>query len=77
MLEQIRYGQAYDASPDYLRETSKATRDTKELLDALVQHATDAEEREQRMLAWTKAGVLLAAVAALASIVTIVLAFAL
>lgn len=72
----MRYAKPYDPTPEYLRETSKATRDTKGLLDALVQHAVDADEREARMLWWTKVGVLLAFVAAVAAIVTIVLTLA-
>jgi hypothetical protein len=77
MQEAMRYATPYDPSPEYLRETSQATRDTKELLDALVQHALDTDALERRMLWWTKVGVLLAAVAALASLVSIVLAIAL
>lgn len=72
-----RYAKPHDPTPTYLRETSKATRDTKELLDALVQHAVDAENREARMLWWTKVGVLMAFVAAVAAIATIILTLAL
>jgi hypothetical protein len=75
-LERMRYAKPYDPTPEYLRKTSEAARGTKELLDALVQHAVDAEQREARMLWWTKAGVLLACVAAVAAIATIVLTLA-
>jgi hypothetical protein len=77
MQEAIRYAKPYDPSPEYLRETSQATRDTKELLDALVQHAVETDALERRTLWWTKAGVILAAVAALASLVSVVLALVL
>lgn len=72
----MRYAQQLDPTPEYLRQTSQATRDTKQLLDALVQHAVDAENREARMLWWTKVGVLLACVAAVAAIATIILTLA-
>jgi hypothetical protein len=56
--------------------TARATKETRELIDQLVQHAITtaeaAEVRERQMLRWTQAGVVLAAVAAVASLVVIV-----
>ena len=58
-----------------IRETARAARDTRQLIEALVEHSLEttkaAEVREQQMLRWTQAGVVLAGIAAVASIIAI------
>lgn len=56
------------------RETARRSAETRELLDALVAHAAAADAVEKKMLRWTILGVILAGVAAVASIVAIVVA---
>lgn len=58
------------------QRTATATNETRELIEQLVEHAVAtaeaAEVRERQMLRWTQAGVVLAAIAALASLIAIV-----
>lgn len=58
------------------KDTAKSVAATQELIDALVKHSIEtanaAEVRERQMLRWTQAGVVLAGIAAVASIVAIV-----
>lgn len=65
----------YDPSPFHIERTARETRESRELIEQLVAHsiasAKDAETRERQMLRWTQAGVLLAALAAAASVVAI------
>ena len=54
------------------RETAKTSAETRELIDALVSHAIAADAVEKKMLRWTIVGVILAGIAAVASIIAIV-----
>jgi hypothetical protein len=69
-------GQRVDMGKFHVADTARATKETRELIEQLVEHsvatAQAAEVRERQMLRWTQAGVALAAVAALASIVAII-----
>lgn len=57
-------------------DSAQAARQSRELIEQLVQHSIDtanaAEVRERQMLRWTQAGVVLAAVAAAASIIAVI-----
>lgn len=63
------------------RETARATKETRELIEQLVDHAVAtaeaAEVRERQMLRWTQAGVVLAGIAAVASLIAIIVTIAL
>ena len=60
-----------------MQSTAQATAESRRLIDRLVEHslatAEAAEIRERQMLRWTQAGVVLAAIAAVASIIAVVL----
>jgi hypothetical protein len=56
------------------REATAATVRTADDIGRLVQAANDAERRENKMLRWTIAGVVLAGIAAVASIVALIIA---
>ncbi|UUW92230.1 hypothetical protein [Pimelobacter simplex] len=62
------------------QEAARSTKETRELIEQLVEHsiasANAAEVRERQMLRWTQAGVLLAAIAAVASIIAIIVTIA-
>jgi hypothetical protein len=57
-------------------DSARAALESRALIDQLVQHSTEtartAEVRERQMLRWTQAGVVLAAVAAVASIIAVI-----
>lgn len=64
-----------------MQSTARDTAESRRLVAQLVEHslatAEAAEVRERQMLRWTQAGVLLAGIAAVASIIAIVLTVAL
>lgn len=72
----LQYAKPYDPSPENIRKTAEAARDTKELLEALVQHAIEADERERTMLRWSRVGVFLAGIAAVAAVVAVIVTIA-
>lgn len=59
-------------------ESARAARQSHELIEQLVEHTVETaratDVRERQMLRWTQAGVVLAAIAAVASIIAILLA---
>jgi len=74
------------------RDTARATKETRQLIAQLVDHsvrtaeateardrdaAAAAEKREKQMLRWTRGGVILAGLAAVASVVTLIVTIAL
>lgn len=66
----------FNTRNDYdIKETSRAARDTRQLIEALVEHSVEtaraAETRERQMLRWTQVGVVLAGIAAVAAVVAI------
>lgn len=69
-----------DMSKFDARDTARSTRETRELIEQLVEHsmatAKAADVRERQMLRWTQAGVLLAGIAAVASIIAIIVTLA-
>ena len=62
------------------QESAREARGSRELIERLVEHsivtADAAEVRERQMLRWTQAGVVLAAIAAVASIIAVVVTVA-
>ena len=61
-------------------EAARTARASRELIEQLVEHQVEnakaTEVRERQMLRWTQAGVLLAGIAAVASIVAIIVTLA-
>lgn len=57
-------------------ESARTARASRELIEQLVETAKATEVRERQMLRWTQAGVLLAGIAAVGSIVAIIVTLA-
>jgi hypothetical protein len=64
-----------DLTESHTRDTAKASKATADGMAQLIFAAAQTEHRERRMLGWTIAGVILAGVAAVASIIAIIVAF--
>lgn len=76
VTDAVRYSKPVDRSKFDIADTARATKGTRELIEALVEHSVESakatEVRERQMLRWTQAGVVLAGIAAVASIIAII-----
>lgn len=72
MMKASMESQQRSAVQSTARDTNESRRLMKQMVEHAVETANAAEVRERQMLRWTQAGVVLAAIAAVASLVAII-----